>query len=53
MSLAAAAGCAQVEHGVFATDEALRLMASSGTYFSPQCELIFPQLPRTQGAIRR
>jgi imidazolonepropionase-like amidohydrolase len=41
MILAANAGCAQVEHGVFATDEALALMAAKGTYFSPQCELIF------------
>lgn len=35
------AGCDQVEHGVFATDEVLRLMAQKGTYFSPQCGLVF------------
>jgi imidazolonepropionase-like amidohydrolase len=35
------AGCHQIEHGVFATDEVLRLMASRGTYFDPQCALIF------------
>ena len=35
------AGCDQVEHGVFATDEALRLMAERGTWFDPQCGLVF------------
>jgi imidazolonepropionase-like amidohydrolase len=35
------AGCTQVEHGVFATDEVLRLMAERGTWFDPQCGLIF------------
>ena len=34
------AGCTQVVHGVFADDEALRMMAAAGTYFEPQCELI-------------
>jgi imidazolonepropionase-like amidohydrolase len=35
------AGCDQIEHGVFATPEVLSLMASKGTYFSPQCGLVF------------
>jgi len=35
------AGCDQIEHGVFVTDEVLELMALRGTYFSPQCGLVF------------
>jgi imidazolonepropionase-like amidohydrolase len=35
------AGCTQIEHGIFATPEVLRLMAERGTYFEPQCGLIF------------
>jgi imidazolonepropionase-like amidohydrolase len=35
------AGCAQIEHGVFITDENLKLMAERGTYFDPQVSLIF------------
>jgi imidazolonepropionase-like amidohydrolase len=35
------AGCDQVEHGLFATPEVLRLMAERGTYFDPQCGLVF------------
>jgi len=35
------AGCTQIEHGVFATPQVLRLMAEHGTYFDPQCGLIF------------
>ena len=38
---AAAAGCNQVEHGVFATQEVLDLMARRGTFFDPQCGLVF------------
>lgn len=34
------AGCTQVDHGVLADDEALRMMAAAGTYFEPQCELV-------------
>ena len=34
------AGCTQVDHGVLVDDEALRMMAQSGTYFEPQCELV-------------
>ena len=35
------AGCDQIEHGIFATREVLQLMARRGTYFDPQCSLIF------------
>jgi imidazolonepropionase-like amidohydrolase len=35
------AGCTEIEHGVFATDEDLRLMAERGVYFDPQAGLIF------------
>ena len=35
------AGCTQVEHGVFADQASLDLMASTGTYFDPQCALVF------------
>jgi len=35
------AGCTQIEHGIFATDDDLRLMAERGVYFDPQAGLIF------------
>jgi imidazolonepropionase-like amidohydrolase len=35
------AGCTQIEHGVFATQSELNLMAEKGTYFDPQCSLVF------------
>jgi imidazolonepropionase-like amidohydrolase len=41
MRAAVLAGCDQIEHGVFVTDDVLRLMAERGTYFSPQCGLVF------------
>ena len=41
MMLAVDAGCDQIEHGVFATQDVLTHMASKGTYFSPQCSLVF------------
>src|SRR5258708_3306149 len=34
------AGCTQIEHGNFATDEALKLMADKGTYFDPNVGLV-------------
>ena len=37
---AASAGCTEVEHGFFADEDALRLMAVRGTYFDPQCGLV-------------
>jgi imidazolonepropionase-like amidohydrolase len=36
-----AAGCNQIEHGVFATQAELDLMAQHNVYFDPQCSLIF------------
>lgn len=39
--MATLAGCTQVEHGVFATDDVLKLMAERGVYFDPQCGLVF------------
>lgn len=41
MRAAALAGCTQVEHGVFATDEVLRLLAARGVYFDPHVCLVF------------
>ncbi len=41
MKAATLAGCTQLEHGVFATQEVLDLMAQRGTYFDPQCGLVF------------
>ncbi len=41
MRAVALAGCDQVEHGVFATAEVLTLMAERGTWYGPQCSLVF------------
>ena len=41
MKAAALAGCTQVEHGVFATPEALETLSRQGTYFDPQVCLVF------------
>ncbi len=41
MKAAINAGCDQIEHGIFATDEVLQMMVQKGTYFSPQCALVF------------
>ena len=41
MKRAVRAGCTQVEHGVFADDEARALMAQHGTWYDPQCGLVF------------
>jgi imidazolonepropionase-like amidohydrolase len=41
MQRATRAGCTQIEHGVFATDEVLNEMSRNGTYFDPQCSLVF------------
>jgi imidazolonepropionase-like amidohydrolase len=35
------AGCDQIEHGVFANDEVLKLMADHHVYFDPQVCLVF------------
>jgi imidazolonepropionase-like amidohydrolase len=37
---AALAGCTQVEHGLLATDEDLKVLAEKGTYFDPQAGLV-------------
>jgi imidazolonepropionase-like amidohydrolase len=34
------AGCTSVEHGTFATDDTLRLLAARGTYFDPNIGLV-------------
>ena len=34
------AGCTQVEHGAYASDEALKLMKDAGTYFDPNIGLV-------------
>jgi imidazolonepropionase-like amidohydrolase len=34
------AGCTEVEHGVLATDDDLKLMAAKGTYLDPQAGLV-------------
>jgi imidazolonepropionase-like amidohydrolase len=34
------AGCTEVEHGLYATDDDLRLLAERGTYFDPQAGLV-------------
>jgi imidazolonepropionase-like amidohydrolase len=41
MRAASEAGCTQIEHGIFATQEVLDLLAERGTYFDPQCGLVF------------
>ena len=38
---AALAGCTEVEHGVLATDEDLKLLAQRGTYLDPQAGLVW------------
>lgn len=35
------AGCTQIEHGVLATDDDLKLMAERGTYLDPQAGLVW------------
>jgi len=41
MRAAAMAGCSQIEHGVFATPDVLRLLAERKVYFDPQVCLVF------------
>jgi len=41
MQAASRAGCDQIEHGVFGDRETLDLLARNGTWFSPQCGLVF------------
>ena len=37
---ASLAGCTEVEHGLYASDEDLRFLAERGTYFDPQAGLV-------------
>jgi imidazolonepropionase-like amidohydrolase len=38
---ATVAGCTQVEHGIYVKQPSLDAMAARGTYFDPQCGLVF------------
>ena len=38
--MASQAGCSEVEHGLYATDDDLRFLADHGTYFDPQAGLV-------------
>lgn len=38
--MASLAGCTQIEHGLYATDDDLRFLAERGTYFDPQAGLV-------------
>lgn len=40
MKAAALAGCTQVEHGTYATEDVLKLLAQRGTYFDPNIGLV-------------
>jgi imidazolonepropionase-like amidohydrolase len=41
MKRAARAGCTQIEHGIFADEEARALMVDRGVWYDPQCGLVF------------
>lgn len=49
MRAAATAGCTQVEHGVFATPEVLRVMAERGTYFDPNIGVVLQNYLQNKG----
>ncbi len=42
------AGCRQIEHGVFATDEVLKLMADKGVYFDPNVGVVLQNYLRNK-----
>ena len=42
------AGCKQIEHGVFANDEVLKLMADKGVYFDPNVGLVLQNYLRNK-----
>jgi imidazolonepropionase-like amidohydrolase len=42
------AGCQQIEHGVFATDEVLKLMADKGIYFDPNVGVVLQNYLRNR-----
>ncbi len=48
MQAATLAGCTQIEHGTFATDEVLTLMAARGTYFDPNVGVVLQNYIRNK-----
>jgi imidazolonepropionase-like amidohydrolase len=42
------AGCGQIEHGVFANDEVLKLMADKGVYFDPNVGVVLQNYLRNK-----
>jgi imidazolonepropionase-like amidohydrolase len=48
MTAATLAGCTQIEHGSFATDEVLTLMAARGTYFDPNVGVVLQNYIRNK-----
>jgi imidazolonepropionase-like amidohydrolase len=38
--MASSAGCTQIEHGLYASDDDLRFLTQQGTYFDPQAGLV-------------
>jgi imidazolonepropionase-like amidohydrolase len=38
--MASLAGCSEIEHGLYASDDDLRFLAAQGTYFDPQAGLV-------------
>src|SRR5262245_35298291 len=42
------AGCEQIEHGVFANDEVLKLMAAKGVYFDPNVGVVLQNYLRNK-----
>ena len=48
MRAAATAGCTQLEHGVFATPDVLRVLAERGTYFDPNIGVVLQNYLRNR-----
>lgn len=48
ITAATLAGCTQIEHGTFATDEVLALMAARGTYFDPHVGVVLQNYLRNR-----
>ena len=47
------AGCQQIEHGVFATDEVLKLMADKGVYFDPNVGVVLQNYLKNTRQVHR
>ena len=47
------AGCTQIEHGVGATDDDLKLMAETGTYLDPQAGLLWENCSLARHSFQR